>query len=328
MSVGVVVIGRNEGQRLVNCLKSIHCDSLVYVDSGSTDGSLDNARQLGALTVELDLSIPFTAARARNAGFQRLIEQAPDVQYVFFVDGDCQVAPHWLEQAKSFLDDQPDVAVVCGRRKEIYPLASVYNAFCDIEWDRPAGETRSCGGDALFRVEVLKRLGGYDPSFIAGEEPELCFRIRQLGLKIVRVDEEMTFHDANMTQIKQWWKRSERSGHAYFLGWHKHGKASDERFNAQQIRSILVWSGISFVCLLWSLITLSCWGAILLVLVVFAQTSKIFFRLDKRHNHFSSRIRFLYSLSVFVGKWPQAIGVINAYLRKVRGKQATLVEYK
>lgn len=72
-TVAAVAIGRNEGARLVACLESMvgRVDPIIYVDSGSTDNSVAEARARGAEVVELDMSIPFTAARARNAGAAR-----------------------------------------------------------------------------------------------------------------------------------------------------------------------------------------------------------------------------------------------------------------
>src|SRR5947209_19431049 len=100
--VGVVAVGRNEGERLRRCLASLQGQSaaLVYVDSGSTDGSVAVARSFGASVVELDTSVPFTAARARNAGFDRLMAEHPDLAYVQFVDGDCEVDPDWVGRAR------------------------------------------------------------------------------------------------------------------------------------------------------------------------------------------------------------------------------------
>src|SRR5690606_31639077 len=96
--VGVVIIGRNEGERLVRCFRSLQPDTnrLVYVDSGSSDSSQSTAQAMGVELVALDTSIPFTAARARNAGFMRLISLYPDVDYVQFVDGDCEISTNWI----------------------------------------------------------------------------------------------------------------------------------------------------------------------------------------------------------------------------------------
>src|SRR4051794_41723258 len=78
-AVGIVAIGRNEGTRFTRCLTAMSsANAVAYVDSGSTDGSPQWARMRGADVVDLDMTLPFTAARGRNAGCRRLQELAPD----------------------------------------------------------------------------------------------------------------------------------------------------------------------------------------------------------------------------------------------------------
>ncbi len=103
--VDAVVIGRNEGARLVACLASLRGQvrRVVYVDSGSTDGSVAAAEAAGAEVVGLDMGRPFTAARARNAGLARL-EGAGFVQ---LVDGDCEVRQGWVAAALAALPRIP-----------------------------------------------------------------------------------------------------------------------------------------------------------------------------------------------------------------------------
>ncbi|MGC4031241.1 MAG: glycosyltransferase family A protein [Tepidisphaeraceae bacterium] len=252
---GIVAIGRNEGERLRTCLTaatSIGAARVVYVDSGSTDGSRQLARSLHADVVELDLSIPFTAARSRNEGFAKLIELQPDVEFVQFIDGDCELRPDWCDRAIAELNAKPKAAVVCGRRRERHPDATVYNKLCDIEWNTPVGQAQSCGGDAMFRVSAFKQAGGYNPDVIAGEEPELCARLREKGWEVWRVDAEMTLHDAAMTQLGQWWKRNYRAGHAYAEGNARHGQAPD-RFWEKEVKSNKVWGTAALLPFLWPL---------------------------------------------------------------------------
>ena len=139
-SVGIVVIGRNEGDRLIRCLHSLPQSArIVYVDSGSTDGSVERARALGFEVLPLSSETPFSAARARNAGFQFLVSGPSSPDYIQMVDGDCELDPAWIDQSVEALKAERGLAVVFGRRRERHPDASLYNALCDDEWDGPIG---------------------------------------------------------------------------------------------------------------------------------------------------------------------------------------------
>lgn len=323
--IGIVAIGRNEGERLRRCLESVvgKADAVVYVDSGSADGSVEMARSLGVSVVELDLSIPFTAARARNAGFSRLLEVAPQVEYVQFVDGDCEVVDVWLTLAQQELNTHPEVVVVCGRRRERFPDATIYNRLCDIEWNTPVGEAKYCGGDAMMRVSALQQVGGYNPDLIAGEEPELCVRLRQKGGKIWRVDADMTLHDAQMTRFGQWWKRAMRSGHAYAEGAWLHG-APPERHWVKESRRIWVW-GVVLPLIAFGFAWLT-HGWSLLLLLAYPLTAFRVFRYMQR-NGLSSVNSLLYAGFCTLGKFPEAQGQLRFYLGKLLGQRSKLIEY-
>lgn len=241
--MGIVVIGRNEGERLRRCFKSLtgRREIVVYVDSGSSDNSVASARSAGIAVVELDPAIPFTAARARNAGFARLQELQPSVEFVQFIDGDCEIAQEWMDRASEFLEVRKDVAVAYGRRRERYPTRSIYNLLCDIEWDTPVGEARGCGGDALIRVQAFKQVSGYNGSVIAAEDTELCVRLRKMGWRIWRLDTEMTTHDAAMIRFDQWWRRSVRAGYCFALGTYLHG-SKPERLFVWETRRTWLWA--------------------------------------------------------------------------------------
>lgn len=324
-NIGAVVIGRNEGERLKLCLNSLvnELEYIVYVDSGSTDGSVELAQSLGVIVLSLDMTQPFTAARARNAGLAVLIEKLPSTQYVKFVDGDCEVQPGWLTEAKAFLDSHPDFAGVCGRRRERYPNASIYNRLCDIEWDTPIGEAKACGGDALFRLTALQAVNGYRESFIAGEEPEMCYRMRQLGWKIMRLDAEMTLHDAAMTRLGQWWKRNQRAGHAYSESYALHG-SDHGHFRKSETRSIIIWAVlIPFIIVLLSVIEDD---LAILWLMYPLQILRLAFHYQKKLGSFYLGI--IYATSNVLGKWPQFMGLIAFLQNYAHGKQGGLIEYK
>lgn len=312
--VDAVVIGRNEGARLVACLDSLRgrVRRLIYVDSGSTDESLIAAEAHGAEVVALDPRLPFTAARARNAGLIWLTADPPD--FVQLVDGDCIVQSGWLTKAARFLEEYPDVVVVCGRRRERYPERSVYNRLCDQEWNTPLGETLACGGDALMRYAAVAAVGGFDATLIAGEEPELCLRLRRAGGRIWRLDLEMTLHDAAMLRFGQWWRRARRAGYAFAEGAYRYGRAP-ERHWLRETRRALVWGlGVPIVAALGSVLS----PAALLILTVWpAQVLRL-----------TPRLGVEAAVFTVLAKLPEAQGVISFHLVRWMGRQPELIEYK
>jgi glycosyltransferase involved in cell wall biosynthesis len=323
LSVGVVVIGRNEGERLLTSLRSVvhQATPVVYVDSGSVDQSLDYARTLAAAVVELDPGSAFTAARARNSGFQRLREMAAKHRYVQFVDGDCQIADAWLGAAAGFLDAHPEVAAVCGRLREKYPENSVYNLMCDIEWDRPCGETKACGGIAMMRVSAFESSHGYRTDLIAGEEPELCVRLRAAGWKIWRLDVAMATHDAAITRFGQWWARSIRTGYAFAQGRALHG-APPERHGVRESRSAWLWGlGIPAIILIFTVI-IGPWALALALLYPLQ-----ILRLASRGAR-SATNNWWWAFFLVLGKFPEMVGQFRFLVDRCLERGPRLIEYK
>lgn len=312
--VDAVVIGRNEGARLVACLHSLQGQvrRLIYVDSGSTDGSVAAARSLGAEVVVLDSAQPFTAARARNRGLGLLAETPPD--FVQFVDGDCTVDARWIPLALAAFVTHPDAVVVCGRRREVAPQASVYNRLADAEWATPIGRALACGGDAVMRYGALRAVGGYRDSLIAGEEPELCLRLRKAGGQIWRIDAEMTRHDAAMTRFGQWWARSKRAGHAFAEGAALYGKAP-ERHWVTETRRAVFWGLALPVAILGAALWQPAFG--LLVLIYPLQWLRLVRRGGLEWGSFA-----------LLGKFAEAQGVLGYWLGRLAGRRRRIIEYK
>lgn len=309
--VDAVVIGRNEGARLLACLAALHghMRRVIYVDSGSVDGSVAAARAAGAEVVELDMRQPFTAARARNAGLAALAQDPPE--FVQMIDGDCELRPGWIAAALAAFTAHPAAVVICGRRRERFPYVSVYNALADLEWDTPIGLARACGGDALMRFAALQEVGGYDPTLIAGEEPDLCRRLGARGGEIWRIEAEMTWHDAAMTRFGQWWRRSQRAGHAFAEGTARHGFDHWGR----ETRRALIWgAGLPVVIFLAGVIHPLGWC---LALAYPAQVTRLARRGSWRWAFFS-----------VLGKFAEARGALGFYLGQLIGRRRGLIEYK
>lgn len=316
---GVVAIGRNEGERLRRCLHSLQGSGcpIVYVDSDSNDGSRDAATKLGTLVVPLDLSLPFTAARARAEGFAALNSSHADLETVFFVDGDCEVEEGFLANAGLFLVEHPDFAVVCGRRRERFPDASRYNRLIDREWDTAVGETTACGGDALIRISAYREAGGFDPRMLAGEEPELCARLRRKGWRIMRIDAPMTIHDAAMHRFSQWWRRAIRSGMGYAQAWSVTRNGEGAGLYQKELLRALIWAGAL------PLIGFALAMLVNPVLILFwpGLTGLQFVRLSVRDDTFAS------FLSI-IGKYAELTGITRFAMRRLRGRVGSTVTYK
>ena len=312
--VDAVAIGRNEGERLIACLHSLfgQVRRVIYVDSGSTDGSVEEARALGAEVIALDMTKPFTAARARNAGLKALAIDPPE--YVQFIDGDCVLREGWIPRAVTFLDDNLRAAVVCGRRRERFPEASPYNALADTEWDTPVGEARACGGDALMRHQAVAAVRGFRDDLIAGEEPELCLRLHTRGWTIWRIDAEMTWHDANMLRFAQWWKRTERAGHAFVEGAARFSTPQTPHWQRES-RRIWIWGvALPLAILLLSVVQPA---AVLLALAYPLQVLRL-----------SRRMGWQAAFFTVLGKFPEAVGALRFHLRRGTGEAPRIIEYK
>lgn len=314
---GAVVIGRNEGPRLAACLASLGSEAaapIVYVDSGSTDDSLDIARRAGADVVVLDPSVPFTAARARNAGFARLMAGPDAPALVMFIDGDCELVPGWLAQAVGFLDSHPQVVAVAGRRRERFPDASIYNRQCEDEWNTSPGPGTPFGGDVLMRSAALSAAGGYRDSLIAGEEPELALRLRRAGGEIWRIDSDMTRHDATMHRLGQFWSRAVRGGHAFAEGAALHGRGPERHYIRETLRALVWGFALPLTILLLALVDR---GFLVLLLLYPLQ----FLRLSRRMGPQAAGLSML-------GKFAEANGALRYWLNRLRARQSRIIEYK
>ena len=320
--LGVVVIGRNEGERLRRCLASVATSShlVVYVDSGSTDGSVTLAESQGVVVVKLDMSVPFTAARARNAGFRCLRDIAPQATLVQFIDGDCELIDSWMGAAAPFLDEHRDVACVCGRLHERFPDRSIYNRLCDAEWDRAEGETDACGGIAMMKTSAFEAVGGFNEGLIAGEEPELCIRIRAQGGRIWRIANDMALHDADMHRFSQWWRRAMRGGYAAAEGTVMYGTDPTTKY-ARRLGKLAFWAAGVPIAIL-ALAAFNPW----FLLAAAAYPLQIA-RLALRRGRIGRNAWIEASFQV-LAYFAEGAGAARYLSDKIRSRQGKLIEYR
>jgi glycosyltransferase involved in cell wall biosynthesis len=326
--LSVVVIGRNEGQRLARCFESIArietagIREVIYVDSGSTDRSAELASRHGALSVIIHPERP-TAAVGRNTGWRRA---ASDL--ILFLDGDTVLHPNFPRVACEALSMDDSIGAVWGHRREMHPARSFFNRVLDLDWIYPPGFTEFCGGDVLMRRTALVETGGFDEGLIAGEEPELCRRIRARGFKILHIDEPMTLHDLEITHWSQYWKRAIRTGHAYAEISARFRNSNDALWSSEQKANVkrFSWWAISFaVAVIASvrlgLIPFAFWITLLLLLSL-----RSAWRARWKSDDLFTLL--LYGIHSQLQQVPIFIGQLRYALDRNRGSSSRLIEYK
>lgn len=317
--VGVVIIGRNEGERLILCLESVLLAKVpcVYVDSQSKDKSVYESEQRQIRTVVLDHSAPINASRARNTGFDVLIEENPELEYVHFIDADCELDKDWLKYAIEELESSEDVAIVCGRLHEKYKYKNIYTRLCDMDWYIPPGEILACGGIFTMRRSVFNKMKGFNESLIAGADPELCFRVREAEYKIICLPVDMGTHDSNMKFFSQNWKRSIKTGYAYMSRMLLGGKS-------QPVISAFIWGIVLPIFILLSIFIDIYF--VLLSLVYPVQVLRIYLRSARQP--FPAYSRVLYSIFCVLGKFSEFIGIMKFIFNVVLRLDQRIIEYK
>jgi GT2 family glycosyltransferase len=320
--IGFVAIGRNEGVRLERCLTLLrrHSDRVIYVDSGSLDDSVEIANRLDVFVLKLSDAEPYTAARARNAGFAALMEHWPDMRYVMFIDGDCELAEAFPGAGVEALSNSQDVGVVTGKCRELRPDATIYNRLCEMEWNGPIGDIGACGGIFITRTDIFKTVNGFNQTVIAAEDDEFCIRVRGLGYKIRRIDCDLCYHDADMRHFGQWWRRAVRAGHAYAQVSEIHaGYFSGPR------RRAWGWGLVLPAGILLSAPFSGGWSFVLLALypLSYARTRARLIKEGALPSHAG-----LHAVFLTLSKFPNLIGMLDYRRKRLFNRDVAIVEYK
>lgn len=329
LQLSVVIVGRNEGERLVRCIRSVQAIpfpkeeiEIIYVDSGSTDNSPEQAKALGVevLVVQPERPVP---TFGRNAGWR-----AARAPFILFLDGDTFLQPDFVKVALPIFAD-PKIAAVWGHRRELYPNVSWYHRVLDLEWVYPPGVSEFFGGDALVRRQVLEEIDGYNTEITGGEEPEMCQRIRSQGYTILHIDCPMTLHDLAMTRWSQYWQRAIRTGHNFaeistrfrqtaIPLWHK-----ESRHNLLKAAALTGFVIAGIVLTLWLKCLLPLLFALFLLLLLCLRTS---WRARWKSNDMYTL--FLYGFHSQFQHIPIAVGQLLYYYRHWRKKRFDVIAYK
>jgi GT2 family glycosyltransferase len=149
----------------------------------------------------------------------------------------------------------------------------------------------------MVRREAFEQVGGFREAMIAGEEPDMCFRMRQAGWTILRIADEMALHDAAMTRFGQWWRRNVRAGHAFAEGHFRNG-GPPEHYWRRNVVSNFAWAA------------------------AFPLLPLLYLKLLLRERD------ELLARFTALSKLPQALGQLQFHWNRLRGRYAGLIEYK
>jgi hypothetical protein len=208
---------------------------------------------------------------------------------------------------------------------ERYPEASIYNAMCNREWNTPIGLTDAFGGDFLIRADAFSLVGGFAEEQVAHEEPELCGRLRRAGFKICRIDEDMTIHDAGIFHLSQFYKRNRRAGFGIAQALIRSGLQIDPG-GAAILRRSLLWSIIPPLSALSACLILGPLGIALLAAYPAQIVRQALQNKQKAGGTIPNRIKVA-TLSM-VGKFGEAQGAMEFYVKKTFGKPAKPIYYR
>jgi cellulose synthase/poly-beta-1,6-N-acetylglucosamine synthase-like glycosyltransferase len=263
------------------------------------------------------------AAIGRNAGWQ--VAHAP---VILFLDGDTILHPDFVKNALPYFED-PQVAIVWGHRRESQPETSVYQLVIDLDWIYPLGIAEFCGGDALIRRHILAEVNGYNPKLIAGEEPEMCQRIRARDYCILHVDLPMTLHDLAIHSWSQYWQRAIRTGYAMaevstlLRGTTTPLWQRESRRNWLHATALVSLFGLGFILTLFFKSLSPLFFSIIIYLLLSIRSA-----LKARWKSNNWLTLSLYGLHSQFQHIPIVLGQLSYHYHRWRGQQRRLIEYK
>ena len=173
----------------------------------------------------------------------------------------------------------------------------------------------------MMRVQALGGVDGYRSELIAGEEPELCVRLRANGWEIHALGVPMTMHDAAMTRFGQWWTRTLRTGYAYAQGVYLHG-APPERHCVRQLTSAVLWGLALPAAIIVAVAWAGPWAALLCLLYPLQMLRLAL------ESHGSVYTRIVRGTFLVLAKFPEIQGGLRFLRLRLTSGPARLIEYK
>jgi len=313
--ISFVVIGYNEGPHIRACLESVRAARLpgvhtevFYVDGGSRDNSIEEARRVDGARV-LGGEKRRRAAENRNLGAQHARGR-----YIQFVDGDMLLDPDWPALAMAFLDLHPDVGAVAGALEETNP-SYVYRVL-QLDWNPREGEVNCFGGAAMYRRDVFERAGGFPEDVSTGEEPLLCWRIRNVAAhQVWYLARRMAQHDLGYRGPGDYWKRCTTNGRAYIEIASRCWTSADPLWRTNVVRNF-AWAAV-YVAVVVAVFAAPLWPKLALLALVGLALARVTIKTWRSGHPLS--IAAGYAIHCYAAKVPLAWGQLKWLLSPRQG---------
>jgi len=217
--IAVVILNWNGIKHLGEFLPSVLASTwpdldIIVGDNGSTDGSVEFLQQNfpSVQIIQNDKNYGFTG------GYNRVLEKV-DADYFILLNSDVEVHNGWIEPVIDLMETDPLVAAAVPKiksfaQKNYYEHAGAAGGFIDvfgypfcrgrmfyeIEEDNgqyeQSGEVFWASGAAMFvKKQYWVEAGGFDDRFFAHmEEIDLCWRLKNMGYKIMYCAESEVYH--------------------------------------------------------------------------------------------------------------------------------------
>ena len=195
--LSVVIIGKNEEQFIAKAIASVLeatktlAAEVIYVDSASTDRSIEEAQKFPIRILQLKPDWHLSVAAGRYTGSLNSTGE-----YIFFLDGDAEADKDWLVKAVEFMDNSPEYGACAGVLDEVYmtddgEVVGGQDNMFGQDLDADVSDMKALGGLALYRTAAFDKVGLVNPYLPTGEDDELCMRIRNAGYKVARIKGRM-----------------------------------------------------------------------------------------------------------------------------------------
>jgi lipopolysaccharide/colanic/teichoic acid biosynthesis glycosyltransferase/GT2 family glycosyltransferase len=215
--ISVIIPAYNSTRTLPACLKALMHqtkapDEIIVVDDGSSDGTVEFARQAGVRVIQQVHQGP---AAARNLG----VQQAHG-DLILFTDSDCEPDGGWVERMSAPFHDPAVVGAKGVYRTRQPDLAPRFvQQEYESKYVRMARQPNIDFIDtysAAYRRDIFLENEGFDPAFPAPsvEDQEFSFRLARKGYRLVYAPQAIVYHQHD-SDLSEYFRRK------YFIGYWK-----------------------------------------------------------------------------------------------------------